>query len=260
MEILVTTGAGDAVNMARSLDAAVDRLVVAGGDGTISEVLNGLVDPSRIPILHIPTGTANMLARDLGLPFRPDALADVAESGLLQRMDMGLIGSHRFLFLVTAGFDATVTRELRAGRGRRLGYRGYIAPILKALSRYEPVDLEVTVDGGEKVEGRQVMVLNVRHYGGLFVFSETSRPDSGHLDVCVFRGGSALSLVRYSLAGFLGLASRLPDMTLLSGTCVRIESRTPCPLEVDGDYFGHTPAEIELVKAVVPILVPAPQL
>jgi diacylglycerol kinase family enzyme len=170
---------------------------------------------------------------------------------------MGMIGDHRFLMLVTGGFDATVTQEFRSSRGRKFGYWGYIGPTLRALLRYVPTDLEVTVDGGETVCGRQVMVLNVRHYGGLFVFSESARMDSGHFDILVFRGGSMLSLVRYSLAGLLRIVSTLPDVTRLCGTRIRIDSRPPCPLEVDGDYFGNTPVEIELVKSVVPFLAPA---
>ena len=81
VEVFLTEKAGDAIARAGNLDSNVDSLVIAGGDGTINETLNGLSDPSAVPILAMPTGSANMLARDLGLPDRLDALVTILEEG-----------------------------------------------------------------------------------------------------------------------------------------------------------------------------------
>jgi diacylglycerol kinase (ATP) len=256
VETFLTRGPGDAGNRAAQTGPEVERLVVAGGDGTLNEVLNGLPDPSRIPILTLSSGTANMLARDLRLPRSPEDLARVLEDGSVRKLDMGLVGEHRFLLLVTSGFDAAVTEEIRKRRGKRLGYRGYVEPVIRALARYNPTELTITVDGDRTVTGRQVMVLNVRHYGGLFVFWNKARLDSGTLDVCVFQRGSIAAMLRYSLAGLVRMVEKLPDVIHLTGRTVKIESRESSPVEVDGDYFGSTPQVVRLCPSVVPVLVP----
>ncbi len=255
VETFLTEQCGDAGNRASQVDHKVDRLVIAGGDGTVNEVLNGLSDPSRVPLFHLPTGTANMLARDLNLPRSSDGLVHVLETGEVRRLDMGLIGEHRFLLLVSTGFDAAVTKEIKNRRGKRLGYRGYVEPVFGALSRYRSVELEVIVDDLHMVTGRQVMVLNVRHYGGIFVFWDRARLDSGVFDICVFRNGSRLSLVRYGLAGLLRFVEKLPDVKHMTGRRVQIQSSLSSPVEVDGDYFGETPQVVDLLPSVVPVIV-----
>ena len=136
VEVFLTEKAGDALDRARSVDGTVDRLVVAGGDGTVNEVINGLADPSRIPLLHLPTGTANQLARTLGLPPVPEALVAILEQGNVRRIDLGLANDRRFLLLVSAGFDAKVAAEVKKVRGDKLGYAGYALPLLKAAAEH----------------------------------------------------------------------------------------------------------------------------
>jgi len=257
VEAFLTSQPGDAEARARLAGPDVERLVVAGGDGTINEVINGLEDPSRIPILHFPTGTANMLAKDLGLPSGIGTLADILETGVVKKADMGLVNGRRFLLLVTAGFDAAVTAEIVTSRRERLGYRGYVVPILKVLARYRPVNMVTTIDGFHRVRGALVMVLNVRHYGGIFVFAETAELDTGFFEVCVFPAESSLSLIRYGLAGVLRWAWLLRDVRRFQAKHVKIEAAPECAVEVDGDYFGTTPITIEVRPAVVPgIVVP----
>ncbi len=256
VETYITEQRGDAGHRASQVDHEVDRLVIAGGDGTVNEVLNGLSDPSRIPLFHLPTGTANMLAWDLRLPGNTEDLVDVLETGTVRKLDMGLIDEHRFLLVVSSGFDAAVTKEIRNHRGKRLGYRGYVEPVLRVLSRYRSAQLEVIVDERHRVTGRHVMVLNVRHYGGIFVFWKNARPDSGTFDICVFRKESRVSLVRYGLAGFLRLIHKLPDVTHMTGRRVCIQSRESSPVQVDGDYFGETPRVVDLHPSIVPVIVP----
>ena len=241
VDIFFTAGPGDARDRARSVGPNVERLVVAGGDGTINEVLNGVDDPLRVPIVHLPTGTANMLHRDLGLPASLSSLADVLESGTVRRVDMGLVGERRFLMLLTAGFDAAVTEQLRRRRPTRLGYTGYFMPIVRTLMVYRPIRLRVTVDEGATVTGYLAMILNVRHYGGYFVFSDRARLDSGCFEVVVMPDGNVPELFRYAVRAFLRNMRRCRDVVCLSGRRVRIESDEPVSVQVDGDYFGTTP-------------------
>ena len=256
IETFFTESAGDANRRARQIEPNVGMLVVAGGDGTLNEVLNGLPNPSLIPMALLPTGTANILAHDLALPNQPVAVAQAVEEGCVRWLDMCLAGDRRFLMLVSAGLDAMVTEEVRRRRGRALGYCGYFLPVLKVLSRYNAPSLRVTVDEYESLQGGFVLVSNTRNYGGIFTFADRARCDSGHLDVCVFPKGSFPYLVWYYLAALRGRVSRETNVTYLTGRRVRIESEEPVPVQVDGDPYGTTPILVELVPSAIPMVVP----
>ncbi len=257
VEVFLSRRPGDPARRAAMVQGdEFDRIVVGGGDGTVNAVINGLSDPSRIPLLHLATGTANILAKDLGLPVKPELLVPVIEDGVIVRADMGLLGDHRFLLVASAGFDAMVTERLTAARGKTLGYRGYVLPILKAMGQYRPPNLEVEVDGRHRLTGAMVMVLNSRHYGGIFVFDDEARLDSGSFQVCVFPRGSVTALVRYALSGLIRLAAKLPEVKRCSGGRVTINCSESCPVEVDGEYAGTTPVVIKLCPSAIPLLAP----
>ncbi len=258
MEVCLTARAGEAAERARSISPNLDRLVVAGGDGTLNEVLNGLPDPSQVPILPLPTGTANQLALTLQLPAGHRKLATCLEQGVSKRIDMGLAGGRRFVLLVSAGFDAKVAEEVRKCRGNTLGYAGYMVPLLRTAAAHRPARLRIVVDGREEITGCNVMVLKVRRYGGLFVFAEDASLDSGSFEICIFREGTIGWLCLYALAALTGKASDFPGLIRATGQKVRIESDEPVPIEIDGDHFGATPIDIELQPAVVPVIVPGP--
>jgi len=252
-----TRGPGDAREQLRSREGGFDRLVVAGGDGTLNEVVNALPDPGGLPLTQLALGTANMLARELGLPRDPEALADVIHGGVVRRLDLGRVDGDRFLLVVGSGFDALVTRVIRETRRGTLGFTGYAVPIVRALARYRPPELVVRVDGGAERSGALVIVCNVRNYGGLFTVADSARCDSGSLEVCIFRRASVPDLVRYVAAARRGRMARSRNVEIVSGRRVRIASAHPVPVQVDGDYWGATPVEIDVEPAVVPVLVPA---
>lgn len=241
---------------AREAQADLDRIVVAGGDGTVNDVLNALEDPSRIPLTQLAYGTANMLARELAIPREPRALAALVEAGPIRRLDLGRAGTRRFLLVASSGFDAMVTQLISRSRRGTLGYPGYARPILQALRGYRAPRLSVSVDGAEPLQGSLVIVSNIRNYGGILSVTERARPDSGVLDVCVFSGERVADLVRYAAAAGLRRVSRLRDVRVRSGRRICVEASEPTAVQVDGDYHGTTPLEIEVAAAVVPVLTP----
>jgi diacylglycerol kinase (ATP) len=261
VQVFMSKRSGEALEKAGAIDGDIDRIVVAGGDGTVNEVINGLSDPKRIPILHLPTGTANQLARSLDLPFDPYELANILEHGSIRRIDMGLVENHRFLLLVSSGFDARVAREVKKSRNDTLGYAGYVVPILRACASHRAHQLHVIIDDKQTIPGCNVMVLKVRQYGGVLVFAEEARLDSGHFEVCIFQQGSIPWMSLYAVAGLVGKATELPGVIRVRARMVRIESEDPIPVEIDGDHFGITPVNIQMQPSVVPVIVPnsAPQ-
>ena len=251
----LTRGSGDARAFAESVGGDVDCLVIAGGDGTIHEAVNGLADPSGTPIAILGVGTANLLARDLDLPRTPHGVADLIQHGRTRMPDPGLIGGERRFFAVaSAGLDAMVIRALHGTRRGALGFGGYPLPILKAISRYRPPRLRVSVEGGRPVEGAWVVVANTFTYAGFLSVADRARCDSGRLDVVVFPRGSLPALARYAWAGWRRRVSKLTGVSYLTGVSVRIDSSDPVDVEVDGEYYGVTPIDIALQTAAAPVL------
>ncbi len=258
VELFATRAPGDARRRVAECEGAVDRIVAAGGDGTLNEVVNGLADPSATPITPLALGTANMLAGALGVPRDPDALAMVVERGVVRRIDLGCVNATRFLGVVGVGFDALVTEEVRATRRGPLGYAGYTLPILRALRRYEPPRLMVRLDDGAPIACGFAIVGNLPNYGGLFAVTPDARTDSGHLDVCLFRNASIAGLVRIVWPARRGTLAARSDVVVSTATRIAIdaEGAAPASVQIDGDAWGMTPIEISVTPRVVPMLVP----
>ena len=256
VELFLTSAAGDARRRASQVDSKVDRIVSVGGDGTLSEVLNGLEDPTRIPFTQLATGTANLLAHDLNLPYDAEGVSHLLEHGAIRHLDLGLAGERRFLMVVSSGFDAMVTLEAQGNRSGTMNYARWLPSIIKVLREYEPPQFTVNVDDREPIEGQLVIVSNVRNYGGLFTMADRAVCDSGYLDVCVLTRAALPGLVRALVGGLTGGLSRTEGVVYVQGTRIGITSSRSVPVELDGDPFGTTPIEIIVKPRQVPIVVP----
>jgi diacylglycerol kinase (ATP) len=255
LETYFTESRGDAKKQASCIDPEVSRIVVAGGDGTLNEVINGLPDPSRVPIVLLPTGTSNVMAHEIGLTNELESIAHLMQYGEISRTDMGTIGEHRFLLFASAGIDANIQREVLNHGKARSGYRRYMIPVLKTLARYQPPHFRVSVDGNGDLQGGMVFVGNTRFYGGVFTITDQARCDSGHFDICVVPNGGIPSLARFYLAAACGRVSRTKNIHYHIGMQIQIKSDKPAAVQVDGDYFGTTPVLINIHPSVVPLVV-----
>jgi YegS/Rv2252/BmrU family lipid kinase len=257
VDLKFTQAAGDAEKLAAAVEPGCECIVVVGGDGTLNEILNGLADPSRIPLALLAVGTANMLARDLGLPRSPDAIAELVESDATRLVDLGRVGVRRFVGNVGVGFDAQIVEEIAQRRTGRLGYRAYVVPMARLLARNREPILDVRIDDGQPTPAAWVVVSNLRNYGGLFTFSRTARCDSGNLEVCCFDRARRRDLLRCGVAAGLGRLDRARGVSYRPARRVIISSGQPVPVQVDGDPFGTTPVEISLDASRIRVLVPA---
>jgi len=272
VELCTTRAAGDAGRLAAAREGAVSCIVAAGGDGTLAEVLSGLADPGATPLVPMAHGTANMMARALGIPRDPARLAQVIEAGAVHRIDLGrarfgvcphppgAAGSGeaiRFLSVAGVGFDAWVTRTIARTRRGRLGYRGYARPIASTLLRYRPPRLAVQLDGGPRRECAFLVVGKLSNYGGILHVTPDARPEDGRLHACLFRRASFADLVRYVLPALRGRLADLRDVTVLPVCHVSVSAEEPVPVQLDGDYRGTTPVTLALSPGVVPVLMGA---
>lgn len=259
VDLYRTQSAGDASRRASQIrfdnaETVPDRLVVAGGDGTLNEVVNGLADPTRVPILPLPMGTANLLVRELKLPWSVRGVAEQLLSDQVQHIPLATIGSRRFILLASMGFDSLVVHEIAQRRKSGLGFLGYMSPVLRCLRRYRPPTLRVTVDDQPPVVGAMALVGLVRCYAGFFQIADRIQPGQDHLDVVVLSKGSPMSLMSYAWSAWRGKLSQRSDMIYLTGKRVSLESDQSWPIEVDGDHFGLSPQIIQWSGLRLPIV------
>jgi len=253
----VTRFAGDGKEHISTLGSEIDRIVIVGGDGTVNEIINGIPGEFTIPIVQMPTGNANLLAKDLGLPENPLQVADVLENGRTLMADVAQMNGSDFIMVAGAGFDARVTEEMKKVRRGRVGNLTYVLPILRALRRPDHGLFDVKVDGVKCARGAMVLVCNVRNFGGMCEIAFDAAVDSRQLDIVVFPVMNLFSLLKYFLFSKFSRITRLRGVRYLKGKKIEIDSITPIPVELDGDFNGwHSHVSIQMKSGKVPLMTP----
>lgn len=238
-----TEGPGHGTDLARrAADAGYDRVVAVGGDGTVSEVVNGLMGTgSALGI--IPSGTGNDLCRTLRIPFRAADAAEHALSGATRPIDVGEIeGGRYFINIAGVGFDAEVSRAVNAFPKYLGGTVPYVLGILKTLWRFHPAPMEIDVDGQRYDRKVFLMAVGIAQvYGGGMRMLPDASIDDGLLDICI--GGDLgraeiLKLVpKLYSAGHVGH----PKIEFARGKRVTVRSPVPVAVHADGDLIGELP-------------------
>jgi diacylglycerol kinase family enzyme len=258
VECYMTRFAGDGKNMIAGLSENKDRIVVVGGDGTFNEIINGLPEQSAVPLLHFPTGNANLLGKDLALPQKEEKVADLVEKGRIIRADVGVMNGLKFIMVAGVGFDARVTEEVKKIRKGKVSDLTYVVPFFRALFSSDGASYRVTVDDDPTVYvGKAVIMGNVRNYAGICEIAYKAGVDNGDLDVVVLPKESILSLAKYLFFAKFFRIDMLKGVTYLKGQKVFIQSENPIPVELDGDFVDrHQAVDIRLIPASVSLIVP----
>lgn len=244
--------------------AGASGVVVAGGDGTLNEVVSGM-EGDGVPILIVASGTENIMAKYLGLTefggtsVSGRRLLDVFQGGREVAVDVPSVNGRPFTLIVGVGFDAEVVRLLSQGRAGHISYWHYFWPIWSTFWRYRHPRVVVEADGDRIFEGTGlVLVGNVPRYAvGLRILREAD-PGDGLLDVCVFRCFGRVRLLTHALWTLLRRHVGSRDVVYRQAKRVRISSDVDgVPVQVDGDVAGVLPADIGLTPTQVRFLVAA---
>lgn len=254
-----TAGPGDAAVYAGTLPANTKAVITCGGDGTVSEVVDGLIG-RPIPIAILPLGTENLLARDLG--YRSEDLEQLWHAllrGVWREMDVGVVNGRHFMMVAGAGFDGEVVARVHAIRKGHIDKLDYFWPMWRTFWSYRFPPMRVVVDGRCLYAGRcLVFVGNIPRYAiGLQLLAKAQSND-GLLDVCVFPAGDQRELLWHSAVTALRLHPHINRAPYAQGRQVLIEPLDgPVPLEVDGDPAGLLPAEFHILPGKARLLWPA---
>lgn len=260
---LPTAEAGHAVALAEQ--AARDgfgTVVAAGGDGTINEVVNGLmrVPAQARPRLGVmPLGTANVYARELRLPSSVDGAWRVIAADRERRVDVGvartMLGEQRYFAAVAgAGFDAMAIAALDMKLKKRINWLAYVVSGFRTVARGLP-RMTVTADG-RCCEGCFVFIGNSRLYGGAYRMFPEARLDDGLLEACVFEGGRVSDVLRYLPRMLTASHPKLADVCYFRASRVCVESPQATPTELDGELWKNCPAEFSVEPGALRVLVP----
>ena len=262
VDIVYTQARGDAERMARSAAEDESRrprcIAVSGGDGTIQEVVNGLVPLSKTlgddaPTLGIiPSGRCNDLAHALKLPTEPRAVARVLLGREPTAIDLGCVNGRYFCTVATMGFDAAVSRYVDDMRMPLTGTIAYLYGAAITLLRYRPIEVKLTGDFGTH-EGRVFLAstANTATYGGSIPIAPGASPTDGVFHLCIIGHIPAISRLPMLYRATRGTHIHHPDARLLETQTVQIETPIPQELWADGEHIADTTATITIERGAI---------
>ncbi len=239
----------EAPGHARELAAAAlvggyRRVLVAGGDGTVLEAVSALVECDSALAL-LPVGTGNQLAANLGVPKGLGAALEVALTGNVRKIDVGMMDGQVFTIIAGAGFDAEVVRPPSQIK-KRLGYLAYVHAATRAALAPRPSTLRITVDGERHVvAGIGVEVANMPGLRAPMLrrpvdLVPDGRPDDGLLDVCVLAVETTIDFLSAMSSIIARRYGRNPRLRYFRGREVLVEADPPLPVQIDGERLERT--------------------
>ena len=250
-----TSAPGDAEAFAREASSAdFDGIVIAGGDGTLNEAVNGLGD-AALALAVFPFGTENVLAREIGLTRDPERVAEIAARGAARPISVGEVvfedraPARRFLLMTGVGFDAEVVSGLDLGLKRRIGKLAFVWSILQRLWRYRAVEYAVSVQGAggpARYRAASAIVSKARFYAGPFVLAPAAGLARPTFELALLkrpgRGATLTCLV--ALAG--GFIHRLRQVEIATVTSATFSAPAGAPVQIDGDPLGRLPITVRI--------------
>lgn len=264
-DLLLTHEKGQARQLARDAVAeGYTRVVAAGGDGTINEVVNGLAG-SQAALGLLPTGTMNVFAKELGIPRNLRACWEIIRAGHTREIDLPLANGHAFVQLAGIGLDAQIVQETSWASKKTFGPLSYLLCATQVAMRKPPL---LRVHGTlpqsaayVEHEGSFVLLGNGRYYGGPFPVFRKARIDDRRLDVLIFKNLGILDVMRYLQNIALGTHLHLKDVVYFQAESLNVTSADgDIPVEVDGEVIGQLPVAFSFHPKRLKILTSIPKL
>jgi len=265
-----TSCPGDGRQLAReAVKNGSDLVIVCGGDGTINEVINGLT-PGHVPLAILPGGTANIVAKELGLPGHIVKAARQIPSWRPCRIPLGRAtweesGSVRqrfFLAVAGVGFDARIISQLNMGAKLRLGVVAYGWEAVRQVFRYSFPRFQFSMDGST-VSATFAVIQRSHRYAGWLKLALPHSIRGPDFSCCMFEGSGPGRYLRYALGVLTQTHQRLGDVHILngfSGHCRNEQAADDIFFEVDGELAGRIPVTFEVAPDALTLLAPGPFL
>ncbi len=260
-----TTGQGDATRFAQEAVAeGRDIVVVAGGDGTVNEALQGLAEQTHTALAVLPGGTVNVWANELGSGDASEDIATRIVGGQRRRIDIGRVNDRYFMMMASVGFDSETsalvsdTPELKEVK-RRVGPLAYALAAVQTLRTFRGRRLSMEIDG-RPMRRRALMVIvgNTRLYGGIAQITRQAHADDGFLDLCVLTGQGPLDLARRIVSVMLRRQREdegIDYREVRRVTIATVDTTRPLRVQADGEDIGTTPIALEVLPDALEVIV-----
>ena len=259
-QMMRTQRTGNGRELARQIALQLnwDAVVVAGGDGTCNEVASGLLG-SPIPMGVIPTGTANVLASEIGMGKTPESIAHTLAFGEVISVCLGQMNDHIFLLMMGSGWDARVVAGVSSRLKKLLGRWAYAVQAVRQIVKVPSSSLQIFLEN-KMEEGDWVIVCNAGHYGGKYLVAPQARLEDPSLQVLIFNGHSPLDRIKDLLALWLGRPGFSKRIRVFETDQVRITGGLSELAQIDGDPAGGLPVDISVAFQRLNLIVPPPRI
>ncbi len=248
----VTENKGDAFDFAKEQKDS-GRIIVAGGDGTVNEVINGILSSNNADIKNasiaiVPLGTANVMAKELGIPEEIEKALELSLQGTPKRISLGRINGKYFSLMAGIGFDGETVLGVKSGLFKKvLGKGAYVLSGLNTLMKYHPPRITLKTMK-EETSGYTAVISNARCYGGKFYLTPDASITEPVLDICLFRNNTRRGIARLISGVLRNRHLNDSDVSHFKASEIEISSPGIVHVQIDGDYFGTLPVKIETVK------------
>ena len=244
-------------------------LVVVGGDGTVHEVVHGLLSAGKadgVELAVLPRGTGKDFVRSLRIPGALDRALAVARDGTVRTVDAGRAwytawdgtrAEAYFANFAGAGISGAIASRANVTSKAAGGRLSFLWATVAVFARWKSVRVTVEVDG-ERREGQmfEVLAMNGDYTGGGMWVTPDAEPDDGRFDVLLIGDVTKVDFVRTFPKIYRGKHLSHPKIELLHGTTVQVDAEIPLPIVVDGEQPGTTPVRVELVPRALRVRVP----
>jgi diacylglycerol kinase (ATP) len=267
LDISPTAYQGQATEIAREAasDDRYDVIIGGGGDGTINEVLSGMVGSSK-ELAILPWGTGNVFAREMNIPLQTLKACKLIRKGSSLPIDIARCNDRYFFLMFSAGFDAYSIKHTETMRVKRIfGGLSYVLGSLKAFASYSYPEINITMDDGRTDSGSFLLVSNTSRYAMYFTITPDANPVDGMLDVYLFKEAGSWNMIKLSIQVILTMFSAnarkkeklfLKRQSFYRCKSVSVSSREPVITQLDGDLSSELPANLEVVPGAVNVILP----
>jgi YegS/Rv2252/BmrU family lipid kinase len=260
VDLRLTQGPGDATEIAaRAARNGSSDVIVAGGDGTINEAIQGLAG-TKARLAIIPRGTANVLARELGLPLDDEQALKIAAKGKTREIYLGLAidettqERRHFVLMAGIGLDASVVRRVQPSLKKRIGKGAFWISGLSHLLTWNPRPFTLQING-DKYTSSFAAIGKAARYGGDLAITPGARLDQPQFEVCIIQTMSRLRylhLLSYALRN--GMPRNAPEVQFVNAVSVRAHG--DAQVQIDGELIGHLPMRFEIAPHSLQVIVP----
>ncbi|MEH1806023.1 lipid kinase [Nostoc sp.] len=235
----------------------VDLVIIGGGDGTLNAAVDALIE-TQLPLGILPLGTANDLARTLGIPNSLNEACKIIGDGHLQRIDLGCVNGKHFFNVASMGLSVKITQRLTKEVKRRWGVFAYAATALQVLLEARPFTAEIAINGElVHVKTVQIAVGNGRYYGGGMAVADDATIDDQRLDLYSLEIEHWWQVILLLPAMRRGRHIHWQSVRSLQGQEIEVHTRKPRPINTDGEITTYTPAHFRVIPKAIAVFVPA---